>query len=116
MRSVLLILVMSSVLYADVVEDVRKIPIGGKMIVILPDGREHFGRLGHIGTSDFELNDGASGQRLTFRYDDVKKVLKGYGGRTINGGRAHLGRSRVIAIVVVGSLVALAFIAASSLK
>ncbi len=116
MRSVFLVLVLCGGLLGGVPEDVQKIAIGQKIIVILPDGKEQFGRLGRIGAADFDLNDEASHQRVTFQYGDVKKVLKGYGGRTINGGRAHLGRSRVIAIVVVGSLVALAFIAAVNLK
>ena len=116
MRCVLLLLMLCGAVQAGVPEDIQKIAIGGKMIVVLVDGREHFGRLGHIGAADFELNDGASGQRMTFRYGEVKKVLKGYGGRTINGGRAHVGRQRVITLVVVGGLVTLALVAAVSLK
>jgi len=99
MRPVFLALVLSAILAAAVPEEVQKLAIGQKMIVILPDGREHFGRLSRIGGADFDLRDGESGQLKTFRYDDVKKVLKGYGGRTINSGRAHAGRQRVITLV-----------------
>ncbi|MEO8026192.1 MAG: hypothetical protein ABI823_06945 [Bryobacteraceae bacterium] len=101
---------------AGVPEDLQRIAIGQKMIVILPDGREHWGRLSRAGPVDFDLNDDASKRRITFRYDEVRKVLKGYGGHTLNGGRSHVGRARVIAIAVVGALVALAFFAATSLK
>jgi len=95
---------------------VQKIGIAEDTTVILLTGKEYYGAISKIEPDSFEIAEVDLKQRMAFDYKEVKKVRKGYGGRTFGGKRVNPRASRIAGIAVVGGLIALAFWGASQTK
>lgn len=69
---------------------VAGIGVAGRITVILKNGSERYGTVVQVEPSTFEIVEVDLRQRLTFRYDEVEKVRKSYGGRnSISGTRPN---------------------------
>lgn len=95
-------------------KDVEKIGSAKALTVILPSGDEYCGTVSKIDATEFAIAEVDLKQIITLKYSEVKKVLKGYGGKnSFTGKRVHARRSLIAGIAVVGGLMALVFIAAT---
>ncbi len=97
-------------------EQVEKIGSAKALTVILPSGDEYYGTVSKIGATEFAIAEVDLKQIITLKYSEVKKVLKGYGGKSFTGKRVHQRRSLIVGIAVVGGLIALVFVAATQTK
>jgi hypothetical protein len=87
-----------------VINQVKKVPIGGKLTVLKTDGTEYHGHLQSVGSQDFTFVEVDLKQTLTFPYNEVEKVSKNYGGKGISGKRVNPKRNLIVATVFVGAL------------
>src|SRR5689334_16407041 len=60
-------------------QQVGKIGNLSNVTVWMRDGHEYYGRIAQIDREDFSVNEVDLNQRITLRYQDVKKVRAGYG-------------------------------------
>lgn len=111
-----LVLVLLHPAMAQVKQTVASIPIGGKLTVILPNRTEYHGHLRSIESDSFSIREVDLKTVLTLRYDEVEKVRKDYGRKGFGGRRVNPRTSLIVSLVVLGSLLALAFIAAAANK
>jgi hypothetical protein len=88
-----------------VMNQVKKVPIGGKLTVRKMDGTEYHGHLQAATSQDFTFVEVDLKQTLTFPYGEVKQVSKNYGGKGIGGKRVNLKRSLIVGSVIVGVFV-----------
>jgi hypothetical protein len=96
---------------------VQGMPVGGAITVNLLDGHEYYGRIKSIESDSFSVHEVDLKQDLTFPYETVKKVRKGYGGKnSITGKRIPPRRRLITTLIVVGALLTLVFVAAASDK
>ena len=73
--------------------------------VILLSGKEYYGAISKIEADSFEIAEIDLKRRMTFDYQDVKKVRKGYGGKNyFTGKRANPRTNLIAAAAVVGFL------------
>jgi hypothetical protein len=94
---------------AKVKKQVEQLGLNREVTAIMLDGREFHGSIKVIDADRFTLAEVDLKRLVDFRYDDTKKLLKGYGGFGANGQRAHLRRSLWIGLAVVGGLIGLVF-------
>jgi hypothetical protein len=96
---------------------VEKFGIGKDVTVILIDNREYYGAIGNIEADGFQIAEIDLKQRVSFRFSEVKKVRKGYGGWNSAAGKRVNPRTNLIAgIAVLGGLALLLGIALSQDK
>jgi hypothetical protein len=88
-----------------VMNQVKKIPIGGKLTVLKMDGTEYHGHLQAVSSQDFTFVEVDLKQTFTFPYSEVEKVSKNYGGKGIGGKRVNPKRSLIVGTVIVGVVV-----------
>ena len=84
-----------------VINQVKKVPVGGKLTVLKTDGTEYHGHLQAVGSQDFTFVEVDLKQTLTLPYNEVEKVSKNYGGKGISGKRVDPKRSLIVATVFV---------------
>ncbi len=70
-----------------VMEEVHKIPIGGKLTVLKTDGTQYHGHLQAMTAQDFTLTEVDRKQTFTLPYSEVGRVRKNYGGKGFGGRR-----------------------------
>jgi hypothetical protein len=87
-----------------VMNQVKKVPVGGKLTVLKMDGTEYHGHLQAVGSQDFTFVEVDLKQTLTFPYSEVEKVSKNYGGKGISGKRVNPRRSLIVVTVILGGL------------
>lgn len=76
------------------------------MTVIRKDGAECHGSLVASSSESFSLSEVDERRNVDLRYEDVKKVRRGYGGyNSVTGRHVDLVRSRVVFIGVLVALV-----------
>jgi hypothetical protein len=98
-------------------KQVEKIGLGNHLTVILPSGDEYYGTITNLDATAFALAEVDLKQTITLNYGEVKKVLKGYGGKNyITGKRVHPRRSLIVGLAVVGGLLGLVLLAASQTR
>ena len=84
---------------------VEKIGIGRKITVIRLDEREFYGSVSNIEADGFQIDEVDLKQTVGFKYNELKKVRKGYGGKNYAvGKRVNPRRSLLIGAVIVGGL------------
>ena len=86
-----------------VINQVTKVPVGGKLTVLKTDGTEYHGHLQAVGSQDFTFVEVDLKQTLTLPYNEVEKVSKNYGGKGISGKRVDPKRSLIFMTVFVGA-------------
>ena len=96
-------------------QDVGKIGVLGEITVYVKDGREFYGSVGRIGPDDFTVADVDQKRDVTLRFDEVRKIAKGYGrGHTITGRRIPPKRKLITTLIVVGGLLTLVIVAVAT--
>ncbi len=86
-------------------QQVEKIGIGRKITVIRLDGREFYGSVGSIEADGFQVDEVDLKQAVSFKYNELKKVRKGYGGKNYAvGKRVKPGRGLLIGAAIFGTL------------
>jgi hypothetical protein len=65
-------------------KQVEKIGIGKKVTVTRLDEREFYGSVSNIEADGFQIDEVDSNQTVGFKYTELKKVGKGYGGKRIS--------------------------------
>jgi hypothetical protein len=96
---------------------VQKIGVAGEITVVLKSGDEYYGAVTQIEADSFELAEVDRQQKITVRYDEVKKVSRGYGRKkNIHGQRIPPRTSRIVAIAVLGGLFGLLLFGALGTK
>jgi hypothetical protein len=102
---------------ADAIEklknQVEKIGIGKKITVIRLDEREFYGTVSNIEADGFDIDDVDLKQTVSFKYTELKKIRKGYGGKGYGGKRIPTKRSLLFGAALVGGLVLILGIALS---
>jgi hypothetical protein len=84
---------------------VEKIGVGKKITVIRLDGREFYGSVSNIETDGFQIYEVDLRQPLDFKYTELKKVRKGYGGKNYAvGKRVKAGNNLLYGAAVLGAL------------
>src|SRR5262245_48164043 len=94
-------------------DQVQKVGIAEDVTVILLTGKEYYGAISRIEPDSFEITEVDLKQKMAFDYKDVKKVRKGYGGRTFGGKRVNARTSMIAGIAIVGGLITLVSVAFS---
>jgi hypothetical protein len=95
-------------------KQVEKIGIGRKITVIRLDNREFYGSVSSIEADGFEIDEVDSKQTISFKYTELKKVRKDYGGKNYAvGKRINKNRGLIIASAVLGGLILLLVIGLS---
>jgi hypothetical protein len=98
-------------------ERVGKIGVLGNATISLGGGTEYYGSISRIGADDFSLNEVDQKREIALRYADVKRVREGYGTtRNLYGRRIHPRTKWIVALAVIGGLLAFVFIAVASDK
>ena len=98
-------------------KQIEKIGIGQKITVITLDQREFYGSISSIGAEDFQINEVNSKQSVSFKYNELKKVRKGYGGKNYAvGKRVKPGRGLLYGAAIFGTLFIILGIALSNDK
>ena len=98
-------------------QQVGKIGVLGNLTVSMIGGTDYYGSVSRIDTDDFSINEVDQRREVTVRYSEVKKVRVDYGTtRNIRGQRIHPHTKLIVALAVVGGLLALVFIAVASDK
>jgi hypothetical protein len=95
---------------------VDRLPIGGKLTVEMPDGREYYGNLHSIEPDSFSIREVDLKTVLTIRYADAKKVLPDYGRIGLLGKRVHPRRSHIIGLAIIAALLVITFVAVATDK
>ncbi len=86
-------------------QQVEKTGIGKKITVIRLDGREFYGSVNSIEADGFQINEVDLKQTVSFKYNELKKVRKGYGGKNYAvGKRVKPGRGLLIGAAIFGTL------------
>ncbi len=86
-------------------KQVEKIGIGRKITVIRLDEREFYGSVSNIEADGFQIDEVDLKQTVDFKYNELKKVRKGYGGKNYAvGKRVNPRRSFLIGAAIVGAL------------
>jgi hypothetical protein len=93
-------------------DQVQMFGIGEDVTVILLTGKEYYGGISKVEPDSFEIAEVDLKRRMAFDYKDVKKVRKGYGGRTFGGKRVNPRVQAIVTIVFVGALLGLVILAA----
>jgi hypothetical protein len=101
-----------------VMHDVFNVGVGRGMTVFLRNGDTLHGTLADIREDDFQIAEVDRRQTFTVRYDEVKKVRRGFGGVNLfTGQRVNPSRARTIARVsVLAFVLALPIILVASSK
>ena len=94
-----------------VMNQVKKVPIGGKLTVRKMDGTEYHGHLQAATPQDFTFIEVDLKQTLTLPYNEVEQVNKNYGGKGIGGKRVNPKRNLIFGTVIVGVFVTILAIA-----
>lgn len=95
-----------------VAEEVKKVPIGGKLTVLKTDGTEYHGHLQAIAAQDFSFMEVDLKQPFTLPYSEVQLVSKNYGGKGIGGQRIHHPRRGfIIGAAVLGTMFVILIVA-----
>ena len=98
-------------------KQVEKVGLNHKLIVIMPSGDEYAGTLTKMDATEFTMAEVDLKRNIALKYDEVKKVLQGYGGKnSISGKRVHARRSLIVGVAVVGGLLGLVILAATQAK
>lgn len=101
----------------EVKKQVEKIGSAKALTVILPSRDEYYGTISKIDATEFAISEVDLKQIITLKYDEVKKVRKGYGGKNFITGKRVNPRTNLIAgIAVGGGIIGLAFLAATQTK
>jgi hypothetical protein len=96
-------------------QQVDRIGSLGTITVKMRDGQEYYGTVAKIDATEFTVNEVDVHREITLRYPDVDKVRSGYGNtRGIAGRRIHPRTRLIVALAVVGGLLALVFIAVAA--
>lgn len=75
---------------AKVKARIKSIGIAGRVTVVLTNNNEYYGAIRQIGEDSFQLADVDLKQQITISYDEVKKVISGFGNpNPFNGKRWH---------------------------
>ncbi len=86
-------------------KEVEKIGIGRKITVIRLDEREFYGSVSNIEAGGFKIDEVDLKQTVSFKYNELKKVRKEYGGKNYAvGKRVNPRRSFLIGAAIVGGL------------
>ena len=86
-------------------KQVEKIGIGGKITVIRLDEREFYGSISSIEADGFQIDEVNLKQTIVFKYTELKKVRKDYGGKNYAvGKRVNKRRSIIITAAILGGL------------
>ena len=93
-------------------DGVEKIGISNKITVILKTGQENYGAVAEIGTDTFQIVEIDQQQKLTLRYDEVKKVRGNYGGKGFAGKRPNPRWGLIAGVALIGGLMTIAALAA----
>jgi hypothetical protein len=98
-------------------QQVGKIGNLNNVTISMRDGHEYYGLITQVGQAEFSVNEVDLNREITLRYQDVKKVREGYGTtRNIYGRRIHPRTKLIVTMAVVGSLLALVFVAVAGDK
>jgi hypothetical protein len=92
-------------------EGVEKIGISRKITVIFKTGQENYGAVAEIGTDTFQIVEIDQKQKLTIRYDEVKKVRGNYGGKGFAGKRPDPRWGLIAGAALIGGLFAIVVLA-----
>ncbi len=101
---------------AKIRTQVQALPIGGKLTVAMPNGREYYGNLKSADSDSFTIREVDQKIEITLRYQEVNKVLKGYGRQGFGGRRVHPRRNLIAGICVIAGLLTLVIVAVASDK
>jgi hypothetical protein len=75
---------------AKIKNRVKSIGIAGRVTVVLTNNNEYYGAIRQIGEDSFQLADVDLKEQITISYDEVKKVISGFGKpNPFNGKRWH---------------------------
>ncbi|MDQ3713741.1 MAG: hypothetical protein M3388_16185 [Acidobacteriota bacterium] len=86
-------------------KQVEKIGIGRKITVIRLDEREFYGSVSNIEADGFQIDEVDLNQTVGFKYTELKKVRKGYGGKNYAvGKRVKPGRGLLYGAALLGGL------------
>jgi hypothetical protein len=85
-------------------DEVKKVPIGGKLTVFKTDGTEYHGHLQAITPQDFSFIEVDLKQTFTLPYSEVERVSKNYGGKGIGGKRVNPRKSLIVGAVTIGAV------------
>jgi len=85
-------------------QQVEKIGIGRKITVIKLNEGEFYGSVSKIEADGFQINEADSKQIVDFKYNELKKVRKGYGGKGFLGKRVKPGRGLLYGLAIFGTL------------
>lgn len=94
-----------------IADQVKALPIGGKLTVIKTDGTEYHGRLLAIRSQDFTVEEVDLKQPISFAYADVARVTKNYGGKGFGGKRVNPKTNRIVVAILIGTVVTILTIA-----
>ncbi len=93
---------------------VTALSLGSPITVIMQNKAEYHGSLGTVRATEFVVNEVDENRPVTVRYEDVNKLRNGYGGYNfISGKHVDPFRSKVAAVVVLGSLLAIVLVIVS---
>jgi len=86
-------------------KQVEKIGIGRKITVIRLDEREFYGSVSNLEADGFQMDEVDLKQTISFKYTELKKVRKGYGGKNYAvGKRVKPGRGLLYGLAIFGTL------------
>jgi len=95
-------------------KQVEKIGIGRKITVIRLDEREFYGSVSNLEADGFQIDEVDLKQTVDFKYNELKKVRKGYGGKNYAvGKRVKPGRGLLYGVAIFGTLFVILGIALS---
>ncbi|MBA4123630.1 MAG: hypothetical protein H0X72_14350 [Acidobacteria bacterium] len=95
-------------------KQVEKIGLGKKITVIRLDEREFYGSVSNIEADGFQIDEVDLKQTVDFKYTELKKVRKGYGGKNYAvGKRVKPGRGWLYGVAIFGTLFVILGIALS---
>jgi hypothetical protein len=84
---------------------VAEIGVGDKITAVTADGRETYGKVGAVGTDDFQIVEVDSGRTVTLKYSELKKIHHGDGERNVfTGKRKNPRRGWIIGAAIFGAL------------
>jgi hypothetical protein len=83
---------------------VEKIGIGRKITAIRLDEREFYGSVTNMDADGFQIDEVDLNQIIVFKYNELKKVKKGYGGKGYGGQRIPTRRSLLVGGAILGGL------------
>lgn len=92
-------------------------PAGKHLTVIMKDGSEYCGALVSTSASGFVVAEVDLKKEIAVQYEDVKKVLNGYGGKnSVTGHRVHMVRARIVTLAIVGGITLILLVALATDK